>query len=108
MSQEWDTTGFEIPTDSHADTCDAVKRIRDGLETIRFNYRGTTDPSISLSWGAAQVGTWWQDIGSAGSGASVTNPLYKIWDDLTGAAETRQIDFCRKSVSRILVSARRE
>lgn len=84
--QKWDTTGFEIPTDTHADICDAVKRIRDGVETIRFNYRGTTDPSLSLSWGAAQVGTRWQDIGSAGSGASVTNPLYKIWDDLTGGA----------------------
>ena len=54
--QEWDTTSYPVPDGDH-DIGVAQAEIQAGLEAIRTDYYGTTDPSTGASWGADQLGT---------------------------------------------------
>jgi len=80
--QKWGTSGYAEPADS-TDVGDHLEDLTDGVNTVGSCYSGTTDPSSGASpaWGADQVGRLWLDTGVDGS---VTNPVLKQWQDLTG------------------------
>jgi len=81
--QEWDTTSYPVPDGDH-DIGVAQAEIQAGLEAIRTDYYGTTDPSTGASWGADQLGTTWHKSTNAiGAGGDDLGGELYVWAVLT-------------------------
>lgn len=82
MTAKWDRSvaGFPKPGAS-TQICDHTADNTDGVDSAWTDNALATDPASGESWGSAQVGAKWLDIGVDGT---ELNPVFKRWERLTG------------------------